>query len=304
MKNMIQKNITAVILSVLGLFLFGCKTEGGIWLGEGENYGRSYVFGTATEIDNLKGIASAYSEQDTEKLITFYNQEFLGENGAETTDKWLQSMESISMKPYKIIPLHSKDGKFKQILAWSKEERVYKNGSYEKLDLMEQFRLDEDGKINGFRQWVAIDSVNFGQRYGGKYLGRIDTPNTGRPFVFSNRNETAIIEKFIEDYNNMNLEGVQTAFADEFTITDYKGVKNTYKKNELNGFFSPYKALNWRAISIIPIKIRNTDASSGVIVHGTESRTYKNGRKWEKDLMEIYYFDLEGKITSMDQFAK
>ena len=118
---MIQKNITAVILSVLGLLLFGCKTEGGIWLGEGENYGRSYVFGTATEIENLKGISLAYSEQDTEKLITFYNQEFLGENGAETTDQWLQSMESISMKPYKIIPLHSKDGSLSKFLLGQKK---------------------------------------------------------------------------------------------------------------------------------------------------------------------------------------
>ena len=213
--------------------------------------------GQPPKLKGLKKLASAYSAQDTEKLLPFYNQEFLGENGGETTDKWLQSMESISMKPYKIIPLHSKDGKFKQILAWSKEERVYKNGSYEKLDLMEQFRLDEEGKVSGFRQWVAIDSVNFGQRYGGKYLGRKDNPNTGRPFVFSNRNETAIVEQFIEDYNNMNLEGVQTAFADEFTINDYKGAKSPTKKHELDGFFSPYKAkaLNWRAISIVPIKI-------------------------------------------------
>ena len=297
-------SLVPTILIVFLLTLTACQSEGGVWLGEGENYGRSYVFGTPAEIEDLKKLASAYSAQDTEKLLPFYNQEFLGENGRETTDKWLQSMESISMKPYKIIPLHSKDGKFKQILAWSKEERIYKNGSYEKLDLMEQFRLDEEGKVRGFRQWVAIDSVNFGQRYGGKYLGRKDNPNTGRPFVFSNRNETSIVEQFIEDYNNMNLEGVKTAFADEFTINDYKGVKTTYEKNELNGFFSPYKALKWRAISIVPIKIGNTDASSGVIVHGTESRTYKNGRKWEKDLMEIYYFDLEGKITAMEQFAK
>ena len=74
--------------------------------------------------------------------------------------------------PYKIIPLSLQDGSYRHILAWSKEERVYKDGSYEKLDLMEQFRLDPSGKVDGFKQWVAIDSVNFGRRFGGKFFGK------------------------------------------------------------------------------------------------------------------------------------
>ena len=103
-------------------------------------------------------------------------------------------MESLSMVPYKIIPLHQKDGDFKQVLAWSKEERIFKNGSYQKLDLMEQFVLDKAGKVKGFKQWVAIDSANYGFPYGGKFFGRKESEYTGRPFVFSNRNETKIIE--------------------------------------------------------------------------------------------------------------
>ena len=31
---------------------------------------------------------------------------------------------------------------------------------------------------------------------------------------------------------------------------------------------------------------------------------FKNGKVWEKELFEIFYFDLEGKITSMTQFAR
>ncbi|MEL0225884.1 MAG: hypothetical protein VW912_04335, partial [Flavobacteriaceae bacterium] len=118
MKNSNYYGLVPSILLAFLLTLTACQSEGGVWLGEGENYGRSYVFGTTAEIEDLKKLASAYSAQDTEKLLPFYNQEFLGENGRETTDKWLQSKESISMKTYKIIPLHSKDGKFKQILAW------------------------------------------------------------------------------------------------------------------------------------------------------------------------------------------
>lgn len=74
-------SLVPTILIVFLLTLTACQSEGGVWLGEGENYGRSYVFGTPAEIEDLKKLASAYSAQDTEKLLPFYNQEFLGGNG-------------------------------------------------------------------------------------------------------------------------------------------------------------------------------------------------------------------------------
>ena len=108
----------------------------------------------------------------------------------------------------------------------------------------------------------------------------------------------------VESYNKMDTEGMKVAFADEFVFNDYRGQKATYKKSDLANFFKPFRSVNWKLNAIIPIKIANTDAASGVIVRGTESRVFKNGRKWKKELMEIYYFDLEGKISSMEQFAK
>ena len=62
---------------------------------------------------------------------------------------------------------------------------------------MEQFVLDNAGKVKGFKQWVAIDSANYGFPYGGKFFGRKESEYTGRPFVFSNRNETKIIEQLV-----------------------------------------------------------------------------------------------------------
>ena len=35
-----------------------------------------------------------------------------------------------------------------------------------------------------------------------------------------------------------------------------------------------------------------------------EKRVSKNGKIWEKELMEIFYFNLEGKISSITQFAR
>ena len=297
MKLIIKSLATIFILSTIA-----CQSSGGVWLGDGNNSGNSYTFGPNKDVEMLKNLAKAYSEKNVEKLSGYYSEEYMNEKRKQNYSKWLNSMESITMKPYKIIPL--RNGDFKQVIAWSKEERISKNGSYEKLDLMESFVLGDDGKVESFKQWKAIDSVNFGMSYGGKFFGKEQNSNTGRPFVFSNRNETKIIEDFVSSYNKMDVDGMKNAFAEEFTLNDYRGQKVKYKKSELDNFFKPFKSVNWKLNAIIPIKIANTDAASGVIVRGTESRVLKNGRKWKKDLMEIYYFDLEGKISSMEQFAK
>ena len=284
--------------------LSSCTSSGGVWLGEGEANGKAYTFGTPTETEMLQALAKAYSEKDTETLFSYYADDFVDEKSRKDLSEWLESMESITMTPYKVIPLHQKDGDFKQVLAWSKEERIAKNGSYEKLDLMEQFVLNEEGKVRRFRQWKAIDSANFGYASGGKFYGRKLNDNRGRPFVFSNRNETQIIEDFVAAYNKMDVSGMMEAFADEFEVNDYQGKKAKFKKADLNKFFSSLKSVQWDLISIVPIKISNTDAASGVIVYGHEKRVSKKGKVWDKDLMEIYYFNLEGKISSMVQFAK
>ena len=301
-----MKNLkhTIFLIFILSLVLASCETTGGIWLKEGERKGTAYKFGGQKMTDNLLGLAEAYSERDTEKLFTYYSEEFLTDRTREWSKNYLESMELLSMVPYKIIPLIGEDGKYKQVIAWSDEERVYKNGSYEKLNLMELFLLDDQGKVKDFKQWKAIDSVNFGMSYGGKFLGREKNENSGKPFVFSNRGETLILEKLVEDYNKMNIEGFKSAFADEFTLSTYDGKTMSLKNGDLGSLFKPYRSVNWSPISIVPIKIRNTDAASGVIVYSSEKRVFKNGRVWKKDLMEIFYFDLEGKISSMVQFAR
>ncbi|MDA8818880.1 hypothetical protein N9N15_01295 [Flavobacteriaceae bacterium] len=300
-----MKNIYIMksLLLITTLLIVSCNNSGGVWLGEGENSGKPYTFGSEQDIMTLQKLAGAYSEKNADELSKYYSEEYMNDKRKENYSKWLNSMESITMKPYKIIPLQN-GGNFRQVMAWSKEERVHKNGSYEKLDLMESFVLDNDGKVKSFKQWKAIDSVNFGMSYGGKFFGNEKNENTGKPFVFSNRNETQIIENFVENYNNMDTEGMKEAMAEEFTLNDYRGQKTNYKKSDLDEFFKPLKSVNWKINAIIPIKIANTDAASGVIVRGSESRVFKNGRKWDKELMEIFYFNLEGKISSMEQFAK
>lgn len=293
-----------IILSVLALTFFNCNNSGGAYLGEGENNGKSFSIGDAAATKTVLAIAEAYSNQDAKQLSTYYDAAFLGENGEATTDAWLTSMNSITMKPYKIVPLSMNGSEGQEVLAWSKEERDYKNGSYERLDLMELFFLNKEGKVAGFKQWKAIDSTNFGRSYGGKFFGKKAGEYTGRPFQFSNRNETEMLETMVGHYNNMDIEAVSSYFADQVTINGYDGKQMKLSNKQLAGLFDNYKSVTWTPYSIVPIKIANTDAASGVMMFSNERRVLKSGRIWEKELMETFYFDLDGKISSVTQFAR
>ena len=292
-----------ILLSVVTLTVFSCNNKGGKSLAENANKGKSYSFGNPALTKNIIDMAAAYTNQDTDKLLSYYDDSFNSEDDKAWTKKWLESMNSISMKPYKIIPLSMK-GEDHQVLAWSKEERDYKNGSYEKLDLMELFIVNKEGKVKGFKQWKSIDSVNFGMATGGKFFGKKPGENSGRPFMFSNRNETEMLETMIGHYNKMEIKEVSSFFAEQITINDYEGNVIKISNKDFGAMFTDYSSVKWTPYSIIPIKIANTDAASGVMVFSNERRILKSGKIWEKELMEMIYFDLDGKISSIDQFAK
>ena len=290
----------SLILFLSLVTLYSCQDRGGMLVKDGS----SYKFGNDGMSSNLISLAEAYSARDPEKLFTFYSDSFLTEKRKEWSKKYLGSLDSLSMVPYKVVPLISENGEYREVIAWSKEERIYKNGSYEKLDLMEVFGLDESGKVNSFKQWKAIDSVNFGMPYGGKFIGVADNENSGRPLVFSNRGEVEMIEGLAKAYNAMDVESFKEYFAEEVEFKSYDGKTYNYKKSDLTQAFKPYKSIDWKLLSIVPLKISNTDAASGAMVLSTETRVFKNGKIWKKELMELIYFDLEGKISGMLQFAR
>jgi hypothetical protein len=52
------------------------------------------------------------------------------------------------------------------------------------------------------------------------------------------------------------------------------------------------------------LKIENTDPESGVLVTATEKRVSKDGTVWEKEMVEQFYFNLEGKIQYVEQWVR
>ena len=301
-----MKRILIFLITLsLSLSMYNCNNSAGVNLIKGEDYEKSYSMGNDIMTSKLQKLSKAYSNKDSETLLKYYDEDFLGENGVEDTVNWLESMDSISMNPYVIIPIKIQGEDETRVLAWSKEERHYKNGSYEKLDLMEYFSFNSDGKVDGFKQWKTIDSSNFGKSYGGKFIGRNpENEYNGRPLVFSDRKEVDIIEKLVKDYNEMNIEEFVKPFSDQTVLNTYDGKRLKMKKSEMSSLFDDYKSVNWVPYSIVPLKIYDTDAASAVQVMSKETRVFKNGKVWEKELFEIFYLNLDGKITSMTQFAR
>ena len=107
------------------------------------------------------------------------------------------------------------------------------------------------------------------------------------------------LEKFFVDYNNMDGEAVAGYFADEWTFRAATGGTFQRTNEDMKSAFDNYSSVQWT-----PLKIYDTDSESGVTVYSTEMRVMKDGTVWEKGLVELFFFDLEGKISSVEQYAR
>ena len=99
--------------------------------------------------------------------------------------------------------------------------------------------------------------------------------------------------------NDMDADGASEYFTDPFT---FNGSEVTHEN--LRELIAGRKSQNWDAWSMIPIKIKDTDPQSGLIVWSTARVETNEGNVWEADVSETYFFDLDGKISSVTQYAK
>ena len=139
------------------------------------------------------------------------------------------------------------------------------------------------------------------QDQGGKYLEKT-SEFVGKPFVFSNRGETEAIEKMAAAYNRIDVKTCASLTADKVNLTDFDGNKIVMTSKEWEGYFANYKSLNWEVSAIVPIRIKDTDPSSGVIVFSTETRISTDGMIWKKQLVEFFSFNLDMKIDGISQY--
>ena len=300
-----MKSILIIVLVFSSQLLSAQKIKkAGIHLIADENNGKSYVFGQQAAVNTVLDAARNYTLRDVDAMMENYSPAF-GTQVVEGNRKWLNAMEQISMAPYRLIPVKIKDTDETLVLTWSREDRKWKNGSQQNLDLMEIFTVNQNNKITGFSQWARKDRTSqFGLSSGGKFYGKKTTEVTGRSLVFSNRGEIEVLEKFFKDYNNMDGAACSQAFAVKAIMNGHDGMQATLSKKDWYGMFDSYQSVEWKPYSIAPLKIEDTDPISGATVLSREKRIYKDGSIWEKELVEIFYFDLEGKIFNVVQYAR
>ncbi len=299
-----MKNTIKIFALILTFQLSAQKVKtSGQWL-TGENKGKSFVLASDEYMDLYLGTVAAYNAGDAEKELSFYDAAFGAEN-REFTTNWHASTEKVTNTPNVILPVKLQGSDDALVLSWSTEDRLWKNGSTQKMSLMEVYSFNKDKKIYDFSQWYRIDRENeFGRPVGGKFFGEVESEYTGRPLVFSNRGEVEIIEQLMKDYNDMNVEGFIGVFAEDAVIEGFDGEVTPISKEMLNGYFDTLASVSWKLFAIVPLKIYDTDPASGVTVFSREVRTGKDGSVWEKDLVENFYFNVSGKIDRVIQFSR
>ena len=299
-----MKSLIFTLALTVGLSSSAQITEAGKWLGENELKGNPYTLASDEHMALTNQSIAAYNAGDVEKELSFYTKEMADNTRAYMTN-YHGEMKKVTNKPWAMLPVQIKDSDNVHMLVWSNETREWNNGSTQKMNLMEVFSFDKDKKINGFYQWRRYDPKNeFGLPAGGKFYGKNDNEYTGRKLVFSNRGEVEALETLIERYNNLDAEGCEELFANEAIFDTYDGKRIKMTKGFFGGYFEGFESIKWKAYGIVPLKIENTDPVSGVLVTSVEKRVAKDGTVWEKELVEQFYFNLEGKIDYVKQWTR
>lgn len=299
-----MKHLLLSLSLFIGFHSIAQITEAGKWMANNELKGNPYTLASDEHMELTLQSIDAYNEGDVEKELAFYTKE-MADRTRDYMTNYHSEMKKVTNKPWAMIPVQVKGSDDVHMLVWSNETREWNNGSKQTLYLMEVFSFDKDKKINGFAQWRNFDPKNeFGLTSGGKFYGKKENEYTGKKLVFSNRGEVEAIESLIESYNKMDGKACQDFFAENAVFDSYDGQRIEMNDGFFESYFKQYESISWKAYGIVPLKIENTDPASGVIVTSIEKRVGKDGTVWEKELVENFYFNLEGKIEYVEQWAK
>ena len=265
---------------------------------ENPDYGKAYVLESDDYVEKALALTDAYSNLDKETFTSLIHERML-----PFADQ-MDDQESYSWKPWAMVPLRRVDDDGAFVVSWSYDESVQDNGSKSATHYIDVLRFnDEDeGKLSGMWSTYRPDVENseYGLPEGGKFIGlNPENEYSGRAFVFSNRGEVETMEKFLELANNMDTEAAFELLTDPF---QYNG--SDVSHDDFREIMANRESQDWKPWAMIPIKIKDTDPESGLIVHSRAKIVNKDGTVYEFDTAETYFFNLEGKIYGVNQFTR
>lgn len=294
--------IIAIVASTTSL-MAQAPAAGKIFM-EGESKGKKVQLGSDKTVDLVLANIKAYNLNDGSDINMYVADSKPGSLQSLITE-WHKNMKTLNEVPLAIFPVKVEGGKNESVVVIANEDRVYKNGSTQKLGVVEFFEVTQEGKIASFNQYTQVPTTNeFGQATGGKIFAKDNPKIDGASFQFSNRGEVASMEKFMKAYNAMDVATCASLLADKVKIHDFDGNVIIMTKDMLPGMFAEFKSLDWQPLSMLPVKITDTDPSSGIIVNALEKRVLKDGTVWEKELLETFLFNRKGQISEITQFYR
>lgn len=298
-----MKKIILLCAFIASTFTLPAQTAGKIF--SGPSAGKAFQLGSEKSSQVVLDAVKAYNSNSSAAEMALWTEE-MQKMGGDFNRKWHSSMKSLNDVPISILPIKVQGSTDEIVMLQSVEDRVANDGSKQKMNLFELFTVNKAGKVSNFQQYSTIPSTNeFGKTSGGKMItANPADENNGRSFQFSNRGEIAAIEKWVKAYNAMDVAGVSEVVADEIKTVDFEGKKSVLKKSDWAAYFAMFKSLDWKPDMILPFKITNTDPVSGILVSSTEKRVLKDGTVWEKQMIEFFTFNLEGKIGKAEQYAR
>jgi len=298
-----MKKLVLLSAFVASAFMVNAQKAGNVFVGD--NQGKPFQLGSDKNMKTILEAIKAYNAVNHDAEIALWSEEMI-KKGGEGHKKSMETLTSVTNKPMAILPVKVQGSSDEIVLVQSTEERSFKNGSKQNLNLFELFYIDKAGKISNMQQYVNIPATNeFGKTTGGKYISsKPGSEANGSSLQFSNRGEVAAIENLAKAWNAMDVKAFADIIADEVSIEAYNGTKSKLTKAMLPEEFAQYKSLDWKPGLILPFKLTNTDPASGILVYSSEKRVLKDGTVWDKDLVELFGFNLAGKIDSITQFAR
>jgi len=298
-----MKKIILLAAFVASACMVHAQKAGNVFVGDDQ--GKPFQLGSDKNMKTVLEAIKAYNAVNHDAEIALWSEEMI-KKGGEAHKKSMETLTSVTNKPMAILPIKVQGSSNEIVMVQSTEERSFKNGSKQNLNLFELFFFDKAGKISNMQQYVNIPATNeFGKTSGGKYIAsKPGSEADGRTLQFSNRGEVAAIENLAKAFNSMDVQGFASLIADEVTIEGFDGSKVKLTKDMIPSMFAQYKSVDWKLGLILPFKLTNTDPASGIMVYSTETRVLKDGTVWDKALVELFGFNLAGKIDSITQFSR
>lgn len=271
---------------------------------EGADKGKKFQLGSEKAVNIVLNNIKSYNLNDGSDIPQYVADSKPGSLQSLITD-WHKNMKSLNEVPHAVFPIKVEGAKNETVVVIADEDRVYKNGSTQKLSVVEFFEVNPEGKVASFNQYTQIPTSNeFGQTTGGKLYAPKNPKIDGTSFQFSNRGEIATMEKFMKAYNAMDVAACSSMLAEKVKLHDFDGNVIIMTRDMLPAMFAEFKSLDWQPLSMIPLKMTDTDPTSAILVNATEKRVMKDGTVWEKELLESFFFNLKGEIKEIYQYSK